>query len=175
MSEIDWTDPTTCDEWTELPGTDGWYVARKHRTTVYAGSEIIVWEHASVEEASAEIASMVADHPRSAIGEALDEITEILAEITDVRSGHDVYRADTAVLRSAWAHAVALGVRLGILDPDPAGFDPGIESDRDLAEALIGLLDDCRDRGLGTEYAVDLARAVRRGERVRDLLLEAVR
>lgn len=170
MTDIDWSDPTTCDEWIELPGTDGWYVARKHRTTVYAGSEIIEWEHASVEEASAEIALMVADHRRSAIEEELDEITARLAEITDECVG-----ADTAVLLSAWAHAAALGVRLGIYGGDPADYDLDIESDRGLAEALIDLLDDCYDRGLWTEYAPDLARAVRRAERVRDLLPEAVR
>lgn len=165
MTNIDWSDPTVCDEWIELPGTDGWYVARAHRTTVYAGSEIIEHEHASVEEASAEIALMVADHRRSAIEEALDEITETLAEISD-----DCVGADTALLLRGWAHATALGVRLGIYGNDATAFDPMTDCDRDLARRLIDLLDECYDRGLWTEYASDLARVVRRAERVRDLL-----
>lgn len=164
-TDIDWSDPTTCDEWIELPGTDGWHVARAHRTTVYAGTEVIEHEHASVEEASAEIALMVADHRRSGIEEALNEITETLATIMDEHVGND-----TAVLESAWVHAVALGIRLGIYGNDATGFDLDTTSNPYIADRLLSLLDDCYDRGLWTEYASDLARAVRRAEQVRDLL-----
>lgn len=170
MTDIDWSDPTTCDEWIELPGTDGWYVARAHRTTVYAGSEIIEWEHASVEEASAEIALMVADHRRSAIEEALDEITETLATIVDEDTG-----ADTSMHESAWVHAIALGIRLGIYDRDPAGFDPGIDFDRDLAERLRELICTAHDHSRSSAYEHDLKVAYRWAGRIVRLLPEAVR
>lgn len=162
---FDYSDPTACDEHHLLIDTPGWVIARLGSRTVYAGGDVIEHEHDSEEEAVAEVQTILDEHRDAEIEVHLDEIGETLAAALDAWRGFDC-----TALELAWTLTRALGIRLGIYAHDPAGYDPDLETDLAVCDALLERLDEAYERASEGWRAASIGRAMTRAERIRDLL-----